>query len=114
MSPIDSVLLRLRTRYGYLGSMQMHDLPAQPGLVQYYGSAIEKSRSVVEVEGRNRDITKDLKTYILGLNVHIWSCRFSGPNLLEDYFERLFKLITSVCALGKGPWIEYGRAIVEC
>ena len=92
----------------------MYDLPTQPSLVQYYGSAIEKSRSVVEVEGRNRDITKDLKVQILWLNMHICSRRFPVPNLLEDYFERLFKLITSVCALGKGPWIEYGRAIVEC
>jgi hypothetical protein len=49
----------------------MYDLPTQPGLVQCDGSTIEKSGSIVEVEARNRDITIDLKVYILWLNIHI-------------------------------------------
>ena len=51
--------------------MQVHDLPALLCFVQYDRSSIEEPRSIIEMEGRYRHVSKTLYSQLPRLNVHV-------------------------------------------
>ena len=88
-------------------------LPTCFGLVEHEGSSIEKSSFVLQMECRDRDITKQLNLHVHRLKVHKWRPSFPAANLIEDGFECPLKFSTSVCALGEPAGIEHGSIIGE-
>ena len=105
---------RLCVGSGNFGGVEVHDLPAGVGFMQYEGSPVEESRPVGEVKGCDCHIAKKLNSQISGLNVHVRPNASSLSYLLKNYFEGLLKFGATVCALGKCARIEDGRGIVKC
>jgi hypothetical protein len=91
--------------------VQVNDLPSGCLLLQDDRAAIQESRTIVEMEGDNRDISGDLKMKIPRLDVHIRCLRSARANAVEHLLKRLLKFLASVGTMREFARIE-DRSIV--
>src|SRR5215471_8194995 len=103
----------LRSAHGYLGRMQVRDLPAGAALAQNDGTAIDKACPVVQMKCHNRDIAEHLNLHVFWLKVHVGRSRLAMANLLEDGAKPAFKLRPATGTLGEGAGIEHSRIVGE-
>ena len=93
--------------------MQVHNLPAIVGLIEDDRSSVQKSDPVIQMEGRDGDISKRLNHHVFRLDIHVWRFCFVTTNLIEDDFECLLELGAAVGALGERARIKHGGIIRE-
>jgi len=93
--------------------MQVHNLPGIVGLIENDRSSVQKSGSVIQMEGSDGNISKRLNPHVFRLDIHVWRFRFVTTNLIEDDLESLLELGAAVGALGERARIKHGGIIRE-
>src|SRR5882757_3959364 len=104
--------LQSNTTNGYLRCVQMHDLPTFLRFVQDDSSSIEEPWFIVEMKGHNRDVSEQLYSQVLWLNVHVWSSSFAAAYLLEHSLESLLEFCTAIGTLRHRSRIEQRGMVI--
>src|SRR5690349_13417425 len=91
----------------------MHDLPTFVRFVQDDRSSVDEPRSIIEMEGRNRHISKELDFQFSWLDVHVWRRRLSTLDLLEHDLEALLKFSPSAGTFWHGTRIKHSCIVIE-
>ena|SRR5215469_18660440 len=99
--------------HGYLGSVQMHDLPTFLRFVQDDSPSIEETCPIVEMKGRKRHISEELYSHFSWLDVHVRRGHFAVANLLEYRLELLLKFSAPIGTLRHRTRIEHCRIVIK-
>lgn len=91
----------------------MNDLPFVRSFPQNDGAPVQKSRPVIEMKGRDSDVSRDLNLKVHGMQVHVWTLGSSSANALEDLLKCSLKFPASVGAMGRISWKEDRRVICK-
>jgi len=90
----------------------MNDLPLASPLLQHDSAPIEKSWTIIEMEGCNGDGAGDLDMQVARLDVHVRTLRSSGTNTFENLPKTFFEFRATISTEGKFARVE-DRGIVR-